>query len=164
MANDAKSAQLQIRVSPAQKTAIQRAARDAGMDMSSYVLTLVLPDLTLNFQSLVEACRGLEGRFALAELNTFLSSLTPSELRMAAASALPAAMTDYLANYIAAMVEHTCALRKTHPPEWVRDINPLTEPVFASDLESLRLHLLSHSPAAFRRRNLFIDSSIGAQI
>jgi Protein of unknown function (DUF1778) len=164
MANDAKSAQLQIRVSPAQKTAIQRAARDAGMDMSSYVLTIVLPDLAQDFQSRIDACRGFEGRFALAELNTFLSRLTASELRMAVASPPPAGMTDYLANYIAAMVEHACALRKTHPPDWVRDINPLTEPVFASALETLRLHLLSHSPAAFRRRNLFIDSSIGAQI
>lgn len=164
MANDSKSAQLQIRVSPAQKTAIQRAARAAGMDMSTYVLALVLPDLALDFRARVEACHGLLTRFALAELNAFLSRLTPSELQAAVASPLPARLTEYLTNYIAAMVEHTCALRKIHPPDWVCDIDPLTEPVFATGLQSLRLHLLTHAPAAFRRRNLFIDSSVGAQV
>ena len=106
----------------------------------------------------------LDGRFAPAELNTFLSRLTASELQTAVASPLPAGMTEYLANYIAAMVEHTCALRKTRPPDWVCEISPLPEPVFASGLQSLRLYLLSHAPAAFRRRNLFVDSSVGAQI
>ncbi|MGH7310893.1 MAG: plasmid mobilization protein, partial [Candidatus Rokuibacteriota bacterium] len=43
MPASAKSAQLQIRVSPAEKAAIQRAARRAGLDMSAYVLTRVLP-------------------------------------------------------------------------------------------------------------------------
>lgn len=162
--NDAKSAQLQIRVSPVQKIAIQRAAQAAGMDMSSYVLTLLLPDLRAEFQSHVKACRDLDTRFALAELNTFLSRLTQSELRTAVAMTLPIGLTQYLANYIAAMVEHTCALRKTHPPDWARCIDPLTEPFFASELQSLRLHLLTHAPAAFRRRNLFVDASVGAQI
>jgi len=29
---------------------------------------------------------------------------------------------------------------------------------------SLRLYLLTHSPAAFRRRNIFIDATVGAQV
>jgi uncharacterized protein (DUF1778 family) len=41
MTTPIKSAQLQIRVSPAQKAAIQRAAQRADMDM--YVLARVLP-------------------------------------------------------------------------------------------------------------------------
>jgi hypothetical protein len=41
---------------------------------------------------------------------------------------------------------------------------PLAEPVFASSLQSLRLHLLVLSPAPFRRRNIFIDSTLGARI
>jgi len=31
-------------------------------------------------------------------------------------------------------------------------------------LQSLRLHLLTHSPPPFRRRNIFIDSSPDKQV
>jgi hypothetical protein len=41
---------------------------------------------------------------------------------------------------------------------------PLAEPVFGSDLMSLRLYLLTHSPAPFRRRNIFIDASVGFRV
>ena len=43
-------------------------------------------------------------------------------------------------------------------------IAPLASPVFGSKLESLRLYLLTHSPPPFRRRNIFIDASIGARV
>jgi hypothetical protein len=29
---------------------------------------------------------------------------------------------------------------------------------------SLRLYLLTHSPAPFRRRNIFIDASVGSRV
>jgi len=32
------------------------------------------------------------------------------------------------------------------------------------ELLGLRLHLLTHSPAPFRRRNIFIDASVGARV
>ena len=35
---------------------------------------------------------------------------------------------------------------------------------FASELKSLRLHLLTKSPAPFRRRNLFVDSTLGDRV
>jgi hypothetical protein len=73
-------------------------------------------------------------------------------------------LTPYLANYIAAMVEYGCAQRDVAPPAWTRLIAPLPEPVFGSALISLRLHLLSHSPAPFRRRNIFIDATVGARV
>ena len=43
-------------------------------------------------------------------------------------------------------------------------IEALSEPEFGSQLQSLRLHLLTHSPPPFRRRNIFIDTSIGGQV
>jgi hypothetical protein len=157
----AKSTQLQIRVSPTEKSAIQRAARRAGMDMSAYVLARVLPASSRRFQDLVAACRGPQrASFALAELNSWLAGLGAGELPDALATP-PTGLTPYLANYVAAMVEYTCAQHDVAPPDWTRSVQPLAEPVFGSELTSLRLHLLAHSPAPFRRRNIFIDATIG---
>jgi len=161
----AKSAQLQIRVSPGEKAAIQRAARRAGMDMSAYVLARVLPASARRFQELTAACRDPQGRrFALAELNSWLAGLGAGEIRDAIASPPASGLTPYLANYIAAMVEYACARQGVPPPAWVRAIAPLAEPVFGSELMSLRLHLLAHSPPPFRRRNIFIDSTVGDRV
>jgi hypothetical protein len=160
-----KSAQLQIRVSPAQKAAIERAARRAGLDMSAYVLARVLPALPRRFAELTEACRDpATERFALAELSGWLGELSSTELREAVASPPTTGLTPYLANYVAAMVEYACARRNIAPPPWTQSIVPLAEPAFGSSLISLRLHLLTHSPPPFRRRNIFIDASIGARV
>lgn len=164
MPSATKSGQLQIRVTPAQKAAIGRAARRAGMDMSAYVLARVLPDPARRFQELTGACAdSSESRFALAELNAWLSGLGAGELREAV-STPPARLTPYLANYVAAMTEVACARIGVAPPSWLRATEPLAEPVFGSTLLSLRLHLLTHSPAPFRRRNIFIDASIGSRV
>jgi hypothetical protein len=164
MSATAKSGQLQIRVSPAQKAAIQRAARRAGLDMSAYVLARVLPAPARRFQELTEACRDPQGaRFALAELNAWLADLGAGELQEAVASP-PPGLTPYLANYVAAMVEYACGRHGVALPAWARSITPLAEPVFGSALMSLRLYLLTHSPAPFRRRNIFIDATMGARV
>lgn len=161
----AKSAQLQIRVSPAEKAAIERAARRAGLDVSAYVLARVLPALQNRFAELTEACCKPETeRFALAELSSWLGELGGAELREAVASPPAPGMTPYLANYVAAMVEYACSRRNIPPPSWTRAVTPLAEPVFGSTLMSLRLYLLTHSPPPFRRRNIFIDSSVGAGV
>ena len=104
MSTAAKSAQLQLRVSPSEKAAIRRAARRAGLDMSAYVLARVLPAPTRRFQDLAAGCADPQSaRFALAELNTWLASLVASELLEAVMSP-PPALTPYFANYIAAIV------------------------------------------------------------
>jgi hypothetical protein len=36
--------------------------------------------------------------------------------------------------------------------------------VFGSTLVSLRLYLLTHSPPPFRRRNIFIDATVGSSV
>ena len=160
-----KSAHLQIRVSPTEKAAIERAAQRAGLDMSAYVLARVLPALRTRFAELTEACRdAATERFALAELSGWLGELSSAELREAVALPPSSRLTPYLANYIAAMVEYACFRRNISPPSWARAIAPLAEPVFGSTLMSLRLHLLTHSPPPFRRRNIFIDSTVGARV
>ena len=160
-----KLSQLQVRVSEAEKSAIRRAAQQAGMDMSAYVLSRVLPAPATAFQEAVTALsEATEPSFALAELNSLLAGFTAAELRQAVAAAPQAELSPFLANYVAAMSETACNLRGLAAPAWTRRIEALVEPVFGSALPSLRLYLLTHSPASFRRRNIFIDSSVGAQV
>jgi hypothetical protein len=160
----AKSEQLQIRVSRSQKSEIQQAAARAGLDMSSYVLSRLFAAPACEFQRCAAACLGAEPRSALAELNSMLTAFTPGELRAAVADAPPPGLTPLLLNYVAAMVEYACAKHSLDPPPWTRAVAPLAEPIFGTTLQSLRLHLLTHSPPPFRRRNIFIDSTLGARV
>jgi len=102
--------------------------------------------------------------FALAELNTLLGALTPGEMRDAVAALSSVTLTPFLANYVAVMIEYGCARCSIVPPAWTRTVVPLNEPAFGTTLQSLRLHLLTHSPPPFWRRNIFIDSTLGDRI
>ncbi|HUL46204.1 MAG TPA: DUF1778 domain-containing protein [Steroidobacteraceae bacterium] len=165
MAETAKLSQLQIRVSEEEKSAIRAAAERAGMDMSSYILSRALSMPEREFQESVRALKGPDApSFALAEINSLLTRVSAAELREAVASAPPVELSPFLANYVAAMVEVACEMRALRLPAWVRSIPPLDRPVFGSTLQRLRLYLLTHSPAAFRRRNIFIDASLGDRV
>jgi len=160
-----KHSQLQIRVSDEEKATIRKAADRAGMDMSSYVLSRVLSLPAREFQAAIKALQGpAASSFALADLNTLLSTLSVPELRAAIADPAEIELPPFLSNYVAAMVEAACEKRGIPVPIWTRRIAPLDEPAFGSTLRSLRLHLLSHSPAPFRRRNIFIDASLGDRV
>ena len=160
-----KTTQMQIRVSATEKAAIQRAASRAGMDMSAYVLARVLSLPAAQFRDGIRDCaESASPRFALAELNSLLSDLSAGELRDAIAASPPPGLSPFLENYIAAMVEYACATRAIAVPAWTRAIAPLSEPVFGSELQSLRLYLLTHSPPPFRVRNIFIDSTLGDRV
>jgi uncharacterized protein (DUF1778 family) len=161
----AKTAQLQIRVNPEQKRLIAHAAQRAGMDMSSYVLERVLGVHEDRMQELTrlvgnEATR----RYGYAELNDFLVSLSAPELRRAVASLSFDSVPAEVANYVTAMIEQACAKAGIEAPAWTRKVRPLAEPMFGSQLGALRLHLLANSPAPFKRRNIFIDTSIGGRV
>jgi hypothetical protein len=165
MSQNLRSEQLQIRVSPAEKVAIRRAAEHAGLDMSAYVLGRALPTPAMRLQACIEDCAGpAPPDFGLAELNTQLTDWTAPELRDAIATPPTTLLTPFLSNYIAAMIEQACERRSVRVPGWVRAVAPLPDPVFGSVLMSLRLHLLTHSPPPFRRRNLFIDATIGDRV
>ncbi|SRR5579883_1423760 len=165
MRRSAKLSQLQLRVSKEEKSAIRRAAQLAGMDMSAYVLSRVLPPPGAAFQRAVAALNGSDkASFALAQINSLLSGLAGPELSQAVAAAPEVALPPFLANYVAAMVESACSMRGVQIPAWTHRVAPLAEPAFGSTLPSLRLYLLTHSPPPFRRRNIFIDSSIGDRV
>jgi len=165
MPTPTKTTHLQIRVSPAEKAAIVRAAAAAGLDMSTWVLSRVLDPLAGRFGEWVAECTDDEaGRSGLAGLNDFLAGLSARELAAAVGTAPPARLGGQRLNYVAAMVELACGRAGVPAPAWCAAIPPLREPWFASDLGSLRLHLLHASPAPFRRRNLFIDASVGDRV
>ena len=165
MKKNRKSAQLQIRVSESQKAALRRHAKRAGMSMSDWVLSRVLPPLRETFQGLIEALSTAEKPgYVLAELNELLTPLTTGEFELAVAEPPQVQLDPYWANYVAAMIEQAAASKRTEAPRWTENVSPLADPVFGTSLKSLRLHLLTHAPLAFRRRNIFIDSSIGDRV
>jgi len=165
-----KTQQIQIRVTAAQKAALKRRARAAGRDLSSYVLERALPPEGEALQGILDrlaesdATGGGAHRFVLAELNDFLSSRSPDELEPAIAEADLSGLSPFLANYVAAMTEQAAARAGVTPPAWTRAVQPLDEPYFATDLVSLRPHLLRESPVPYRRRNLFVDASVGDRV
>ena len=165
MKKNPKVAQLQIRVSNAEKAALRRHAKRAGMSMSDWVLSRVLPPLGETFQGLLEALStAKKPGYVLAELNELLTRLGTGEFKLAVSEPPQVQLDPYWGNYVAAMIEQAAARKNTEAPSWTESVRPLEEPVFGASLKSLRLHLLIHSPVAFRRRNIFIDSSIGDRV
>lgn len=60
--------------------------------------------------------------------------------------------------YLAATAEHLCSLYGLPPPAWCGEYGmALRMPHFAGGLETLKPLLLRESPAAFRRRLLFVS-------
>lgn len=162
-----KTKQIQVRVSPAEKAAIERLAASAGMDVSTYVRTRALPAHRERFDELVGSLvdAGTADRpYLLAELNDLLAGLTSAELPDAVARAEVGALPPYERNYVAAMVEQACSQKGVEHPEWTSAVPPLERPRFVVELASLRPHLLRASPVAFKRRNIFIDATIGDRV
>jgi uncharacterized protein (DUF1778 family) len=162
----AKTEQLQIRVTRAQKAALKRVAAAAGQDVSSYVLERALPDARRRFGELLVLLGDddEDARYVLAQLNDLLSTLAVTEYRNAVVVADLRGVSPFLQNYVAAMVEHAAVLKGTAPPAWTREVAPLEVPHFATPLKSLRLHLLRASPVAYKRRNIFVDAAVGARV
>jgi hypothetical protein len=103
-------------------------------------------------------------RYTLAELNDLLAGLPPAHLRSAVDELDVTGLTLLLQNYVAAMVERATHSGGLRAPAWTADVPPLAEPWFAVPFRSLRPHLLKESPVAFKRRNLFVDASVGDRV
>lgn len=159
-----KTEQLQIRVSPEQKATLQTLAAAAGRDVSSYVLDRLLPSLAGEFGELLQALDGSNRRYALAELNDLLTNCPPILFRDVVADGSPLPDDPYMQNYVAALVEQAAGLKGVAPPDWVQLVGPLSEPHFATPMRSLRMFLIRSAPVPFKRRNIFVDSGIGARV
>ncbi|HUO65990.1 MAG TPA: hypothetical protein VMV37_00550 [Gammaproteobacteria bacterium] len=136
------------------------------MDMSRWVLQQLLPARRETFHGLVKALArdGSAVPYTLAGLNDFLTALSRDDFVAATSEPAPNALDPYLANYVAAMIETAAHRHAVPPPSWTSSVPPLAIPAFGSPLAGLRLHLLIAAPPAFRRRNIFIDSSIGDRV
>jgi len=96
-----------------------------------------------------------------AELNDLLTGAGGSEVE---GLARPEIEDPYRLNYVTAMVELAAHRTGVVPPLWTADVQPLAEPVFIDPSMKLRAHLLTASPVPFRRRNIFIDTSLGGRV
>ena len=103
------------------------------------------------------------GRIAypLAELNDLLTAAPADEIEKLPP---PSIADPYRLNYVTAMVEMAAHRVGVVPPLWTAGVKPLDAPVFIDSSLSLRAHLMTASPPPFRRRNIFIDSSIGNRV
>jgi hypothetical protein len=160
-----RSSFVQIRVTPAEKATLKRLARTSGRDLSNYILSMSLPDTPLRFQEILGILRDeKDHRFALAELNDLLSGLAPMEFHGTVGTADLSGLSPFLQCYVAAMVEYAAQLKDVPAPSWTRSVGPLPLPWFATPLRGLRLHLLKASPVPFKKRNLFVDASVGGRV
>ena len=165
MKKERKTEYLQIRVTPSEKAAISRAAERAKLDTSEYVLSKALSPKQFEFEALVEELsNSSKSSYSFAALNDFLSRLSREEFSLALINKPEVELNSEDANYLAAMVELSAQQKKIIAPIWTREIPALSKPIFGTELKKLRMHLLLTSPLAFRRRNIFIDSSVGDRV
>jgi hypothetical protein len=165
MVREAKGSQLQIRISARQKRKLRQRARAAGMTVSEWLLALAFPSQRDEFERLVRALELEEPRSSpLAALNDWLEQLDADEFEQTVREPVIAKLSKLDAALAAAMIEHAAWRKGAHLPGWVLATPAVSEPFFASGLKSLRLHLLSSSPPAFRRRNLFVDTTVGGRV
>lgn len=153
-----KTSQLQIRVSPEQKRTLKRLAAAAGMSVSRYVLTTVLPTTREEFTRRALALAERPDRAGgLGELKAFLAGLPADELAGSVSAIDLEGLSPALRNHLAAAVEHAAWLRGQPAPAWTREVEPLDLPQFQWDLPSLRPHLMRVTPVTFKRRNTYLE-------
>jgi uncharacterized protein (DUF1778 family) len=158
-----RTSQLQIRVTPAEKAALQRLASAAGETVSGYVLSRVLPSTELELAHLLSelAEPGADRRGLLRRLERTLETVAPADLAETLPAPEPGALTAVLMNCVAALVETAAHRKGVRPPSWVSAVPPLPRPHFGWPLRSLRPHQIRVSPVPFKRRNVFFDPAVG---
>lgn len=79
--------------------------------MSQYVLSRVVPDSAVRFESAVAALADpASQRFALAHLSDLLAELLAGEFAQAAEPRLPPGLSPLMQNVVAAMTEHAAVV------------------------------------------------------
>jgi uncharacterized protein (DUF1778 family) len=161
----ARTAQLQIRVTPQEKAALKRLARAAGLDVSAYVLRRSLPQAADRIAGVLAALReGENRRFALAEWDDLVTALPPAEFGTVFQDVDLEGLDPVTCNYLAALVELAAYDKRVTPPAWTRTVEPLDRPYFATSLRSVRPYLLRVTPVPFRRRNLFTERGVAQRV
>ena len=180
-----KDNQIQIRISKEDKIRLKALATAEGKDLSSFILDAILPSSMKEFQTKINSLKNSTqsnselansalansalansalAKSSLAELNDFLFKLNSKELKNALQNKFEARLDDFYSNYVSAMIELACYRKNIPSPAWTKEIKPLENPYFGSELKSLRMYLLKNSLPQFKARNIFIDSSIGDRV
>lgn len=162
---NSKTSQLQIRVSPQEKELIAKAAKREGQDISTWVLKKIINNNQEIFFELVKKLVSAnEYHYVLSELNDFISNLSAKECHVVFKVKPDIKLSAYLSNYLAAMIEQAATKKGFSIPHWLEEIEVLQEAHFETSLVSLRPYLLINTPISFRKRGIFLDSTIGDRI
>ena len=160
-----KTEYLQIRLTPEEKAELKRRAEEVGQDLSTFVMSRTLPPAGERFREILRMLSEEgDGTYALAALHDFLVDLAPTEFSPAVEDATLDALSPFLQSYVAAMVEVAADQKQRPPPRWTTGVAGVDEPYFATPLRGLRLYLLQVAPVPFKRRNLFVDATLGARV
>lgn len=102
---------------------------------------------------------GLQSQLAIPEfIDAFNASDTDTRKKMVAEPP-ESIMSENITAYLAAVVEHLCHKNGMTPPVWVQGREYfLRRPCFYGG-ERLKAVLISESPVAFRRRNIFVSAN-----
>lgn len=158
----AKTQQLQIRVSAAQKALLKRRAAAAGLDVSTFVLRRVLVDTEAQLEDLLVALAAeREPRATLARVGGLLASLDSASFRDLTMALDVSRLTAFHQNYLAAMIEHRSSQLGMAAPAWTLRVPVLDEPYFPAGTDRLRPYLMREAPVVYKRRNLFVDAGVG---
>jgi uncharacterized protein (DUF1778 family) len=161
----ARTAQLQIRVTPGEKATLKRLALAASMDVSAYVLRRALPKAADSFAAIIAALRqGEDRRYALAAWDDALAALTPAEFGTALERVDLDGIDAVAQNYLAALVELVAHEKQVPPPAWTSQVAPLEEPHFATTLRKMRGYLLRVTAVPFKRRNVFTERGVARRV
>jgi len=157
---------LQIRISKEDKALIKAAAKSAGEDMSQWILNRILSKDSSEFLKLTDrlADNETESFYIFAQIHDFLASLSKKNFMSAVDLPPNFDLSGFKGSYLAAMIEERANQLKEAAPEWTERYGSLEKPHFGTNLKGLRLHLLANSPPPFRKRNIFIDSTVGARV
>ena len=160
-----RTSQLQIRVSPAEKTALKHLASLSGQTVSAYVLAQALPAATDSLSAALKDLRAGPPELApdVAALRRSLSTLSPLEFGERLQSVSLADLPHLAQNRVAALVEEVAQHLGVDPPSWVSAIPPLDHPFFRWPLLSLRPYQLRATPVSLKRRNVFDPSTVGEE-
>ena len=133
--------------------------------MSSWVLSKISNNQSKEFLRVVEKLVSSKKQsYIYAEIHDLLMKCGNNIFNKTIESSPTVELNSFQINYVAAMVEYRAMQLNEKIPAWCSEITTLDTPYFGSSLKSLNLYLLLNSPLAFRKRNIFIDSSVGQRV
>jgi hypothetical protein len=160
-----KTDYIQIRISKKEKEHFIKLARWKKLSLSGWILDRIraeIPPIEINelYSKLKHAS---DSSYIFALLNDYFIKI--NEYQWAnLVTQKPENLDSENLCYLASMIERTAELRGFKIPDWVKNVDSLWIPYFGSNVKKLRLHLLVNSPVSFKKRNIFIDSSIGERV